>query len=335
MSLIRSLSFLGLSGFGLFLGLPGTSLAAQRTFVSVSGSDTHVAINCSSTLPCRTFGAAYDVTDAAGEIIALDSGGFGQLAISKSISVIAPKGVTAGISVDSGVGVSISAPDIEVLLRGLTITGTGGSYGVQVNAAAKVALEDCVVTRLNTSGLDIAAPATVVVRNSRFGHNSVFGLRASGNSKVFVTGSHFYSNAGGGLLVYSTGLPGTLAVVSRSHAHGNASFGFYAQAHSGGVAQIDLVAATISEHSSTGVISYSDGGSAAVSVRRSVLSANSFAGMQSIGAGARLISSGNVITKSQTGMIQVSGGVIETDGSNVVRGNVTNTSGVITNISGT
>ncbi len=62
------LSFLVLLG-----ALP--AYAAQRTFVSTSGSDANTASNCTSTAPCRGFTAALTVTDAGGEIVVLTSGG--------------------------------------------------------------------------------------------------------------------------------------------------------------------------------------------------------------------------------------------------------------------
>jgi hypothetical protein len=49
-------------------------LPAKRTFVSGTGNDAH---DCSRITPCRTFPVALTKTAAGGEIIALDSGGFG------------------------------------------------------------------------------------------------------------------------------------------------------------------------------------------------------------------------------------------------------------------
>src|SRR5512143_3979157 len=78
------------------LGLAGTALAAQRTFVASYGSD---ANPCSVTQPCRGFAAAILQADAGGEVVVLDSGGYGPVTIGKSIALIAPEGVYAGISV--------------------------------------------------------------------------------------------------------------------------------------------------------------------------------------------------------------------------------------------
>ena len=81
--------------------------AVQRTFVSTGGSD---SASCSLSAPCRGFTAAAAQTSSGGEVIVLDSGGYGPVTLTKSISLIAAPGVHAGISVFSGDGVVIAAP---------------------------------------------------------------------------------------------------------------------------------------------------------------------------------------------------------------------------------
>ena len=46
----------------------------------------------------------FTVTDSGGEIVVLSSGGYGPVLINKSVSIIAPEGIYAGISVFSGSG---------------------------------------------------------------------------------------------------------------------------------------------------------------------------------------------------------------------------------------
>jgi hypothetical protein len=94
----------------LFLALfASTSMAqAQRTFVSGLGSDGNP---CTRAAPCRTLTTALAQTNAGGELIVLDSAGYGAFAIGKSVSVIASPGVYAGISVFSGDGIVINAGD--------------------------------------------------------------------------------------------------------------------------------------------------------------------------------------------------------------------------------
>ncbi len=88
-----------LASIPLVLVVAASANAAQRTFVSTAGFDTN---DCSLTAPCRGFAKALTVTDVGGEIVVLDSGGYGAVAIGQPVSIIAPSGVYAGISVFAG-----------------------------------------------------------------------------------------------------------------------------------------------------------------------------------------------------------------------------------------
>src|ERR671938_462835 len=75
-------------GMGLFAGalLAATAANAQatRTWVSGVGDDVNP---CSRTAPCKTFAGAISKTAIAGEIDALDDGGYGAVTITKSITI--------------------------------------------------------------------------------------------------------------------------------------------------------------------------------------------------------------------------------------------------------
>ena len=112
----------------LIAAAAGTAHAqVQRTFVKSTGNDGNP---CSLTAPCRGFAAALAQTAANGEIIVLDSAGYGAVTISQSVSIIAPPGVYAGISVFSGTGIAITGTNVRVVLKGLSINGQGGSNGI-------------------------------------------------------------------------------------------------------------------------------------------------------------------------------------------------------------
>jgi len=107
----------------LFL-TPGLAQAAPqpqaRTFVSAkTGSD---SANCSRTSPCRTFNRAISLTSPGGEVVALDSGGYGAVTISQAVTLEAPDGVYAGMTVSAGDGITVAAGASDVIvLRGLTV----------------------------------------------------------------------------------------------------------------------------------------------------------------------------------------------------------------------
>ncbi len=110
--------------------------AAQRTFVRSDGIDSNP---CTLQQPCRGFAAAILLTDPNGEIVVLDSAGYGSVTVTKAVSIIAPPGVYAGISVfaaQDGVTVNAGATD-KVALRGLAINGQGGNRGIVVTAARR------------------------------------------------------------------------------------------------------------------------------------------------------------------------------------------------------
>ena len=101
-----------------------------RTYVASSGLDTN---DGRLATPCRSIGAALAQTDPGGEIIVLDSAGYGAVTINKAVSVIAPPGIYAGITVTAGIGIDVTAG--VVALRGLTIRGPGGDVGIHVGNA--------------------------------------------------------------------------------------------------------------------------------------------------------------------------------------------------------
>src|SRR5260370_33559050 len=101
---------------------------AQRTFVSGKGSDNNP---CSLAAPCRTFFTAVGAVGSGGEVIVLDSAGYGAFQINKSVTVTVPPGVYAGISVFSGDGISINAGSTDVvILRGVGLNQFGGTNGI-------------------------------------------------------------------------------------------------------------------------------------------------------------------------------------------------------------
>src|SRR5262245_59814383 len=126
-------------------GVSATPAAAQsfRTWVSGTGLD---ANPCSRTQPCRTFAAALGKTKAGGEIDALDPGDFGEVSITKAITIDGGPGL-AGIVQVSNAGVAVNAGSTDVVtLRNLSIQGDNinGGWGIAVFGGASVLIEHCV-----------------------------------------------------------------------------------------------------------------------------------------------------------------------------------------------
>ena len=109
-----------LVAFAAMFMLHATPAAAQatRTWVSGVGDDVNP---CSRTAPCKTFAGAISKTAAGGEINCLDSGGFGGVTITKSITIRCV-GVEGGVLVSGSNGIVINAAAADrVVLDGLDL----------------------------------------------------------------------------------------------------------------------------------------------------------------------------------------------------------------------
>ena len=140
---------------------------AQRTFVSSQGVDNP---SCSLVAPCRQFAAAVAATSAGGEVIVMDSAGYGPVTITKSVSIVSPTGVYAGISVFTGAGIVVNGSGISVVLRGLSLIGQGGIglAGIQFLQGAKLTVLDCDISRMDNYGIYASAPGGLVTVKSSF-----------------------------------------------------------------------------------------------------------------------------------------------------------------------
>jgi hypothetical protein len=154
---------------------PNTTVAqpavATRTWVSAVGDDLNP---CSRTAPCKTFAGSIAKTQNGGEINVLDNGNFGQVTITKAITIDAT-GANGFIEATT-TGVTINASDTQdVILRGLTIMGTPAvaqcpyapGSGVTILGGRSVHIEKTTISGFKTTGIDITptAQATRVVVN--------------------------------------------------------------------------------------------------------------------------------------------------------------------------
>ena len=194
--------------------------AGQRAFIVSTGSDANAAAGCTPAAPCRSLQAAHNAVDAGGEIVALDTAGYGTVVITKSVTILGNPGVVASISVASGIGVDIATPGVNVVLRNVNINGVGGSTGVNMVAGNSLTLENCVIANLS-SGVYVAAAANVRIVNSVMRGNSIRGAFIGNSATADVVNSQFTGNGGFGLYVESGAGGTTRASVSDSVASGN------------------------------------------------------------------------------------------------------------------
>jgi hypothetical protein len=166
--------------------------------VSAVGDDVNP---CTRTAPCRTFAAAANQTLPGGEIDAVDAGGFGALAVAKSVTI--DGGSSTAAIANAGVhGIIVNAATTDVVtIRHLSIGGGGaGVAGIRIVQAKRVNIEDCEIFGQGI-GIEIVsgAVASVVVRNTVVRDNIGDGLVASGGARGTVFNSTFTGNGAAGL----------------------------------------------------------------------------------------------------------------------------------------
>jgi hypothetical protein len=218
------------------LTLIGASTAfaqATNTWVSGVGDDVNP---CSRTAPCKTFPGAISKTAAGGQINALDSGGFGAVTITKSIT-IAGIGQGAGILVSGQNAITINAGVLDVVkLRHLQINGVSNSpIGIRFLAGAAL-IVDHVLIHGFVSGIETSAGSTLVHRsliaqNSSYGINILGGTVSVENSTLTRNGLAAKADGSGMLRLSKTDLydnlgalgcgTGTLASAGNNHKGAN------------------------------------------------------------------------------------------------------------------
>jgi hypothetical protein len=213
----------------------GAQAQATRTWVSGVGDD---ANPCSRTAPCKTFAGAISKTAAGGEIDALDDGGFGQVTITKSITING-RGHLAGVLASSGTnGIIINAGASDVVvIRGISFSGVGsGLNAIRYLAGKYVVVEDSTIDGFanginmvttvvngrmdirnvqmtnatatpNTYGIHIGAAGSISTISNVSVRGFSYGLTTRGGD-TYLRGSNLvnnaiaYSNQGGNMYSY-------------------------------------------------------------------------------------------------------------------------------------
>ena len=83
------------------------------------------------------FGAAIVQTSNGGEIVVLDSAGYGPVVINKPVSIVAPPGVYAGVSVLGGTGIVVNAASARSRCAGSRSTRSAARPGSTSNPATR------------------------------------------------------------------------------------------------------------------------------------------------------------------------------------------------------
>lgn len=177
----------------------------SRGVVSTTGDD---ANPCAPEAPCRTFSRALSVTQEGGEVVALDSGGYGTFTINKSISILAAPGAYAAIAVLSGDGIAINAPGDSVRLSRLSLVGVGGNNGIRVSTVGNLQIDDCTLVGLGSKGISVFGSAITagvsIYRSTIYNCGTAIGIQTVDNIDVTVEDCTLESNSTG-MLFFSPG----------------------------------------------------------------------------------------------------------------------------------
>jgi len=330
-----------------------------RTYIASYGVDTNGG---QLATPCRSIGAALAQTDPGGEIIVLDSAGYGTVSINKSVAIIAPPGIYAGITVTAGAGIDVTSG--VVTLRGLTLRGPAGAVGVHVGNAT-VYIDRCVISGLVQFGIHAdVANGEVYVSDTLIGQCAE-GLRFDGKVRFSLARVRSEANGNIGLNV----LGGARGSARDLACERNGNFGISVQNDDGGTTcylaldgalitangasgitvgipsaaragvDVAITRSTIADNGTDGVgISTHDIGTATAVISDTVIDANGLRGVAAMGVGAIAMVCGNRITRNGgMGLSQSGGGIIRTEQDNMVDGNNVGgpqTSGALTALTG-
>lgn len=229
--------------------LLSADLSAQvvRTWVATFGVDTNL---CTKAEPCRTFSTAINAVSNNGEVVALDSGGYGPFLINKPVSVLTAAGIHAAIAATSGISIEITvgASD-KVVLRNLYLNSQGSHTGLKVNSDGPVQMEGMVFRRFNFDGI-FSRSKRLYIGDSVFTENGNGAFSAplinGERLDVFITGCDFHNNQVG---VYVDG--GPKATVVDSVAAGG-TYGFRAVSQGLALTELSLERCTAT-HNTNGI----------------------------------------------------------------------------------
>jgi hypothetical protein len=171
-----------------------TQATVLRAFVSSTGADANTATNCAQAAPCKTFNAAIAVVTPGGELIALDTSGYGPItSINKAITIATVPGATAFVVAAAGTAaftVNGAASDL-IKLRNINFNGSGaaGTTGLRHNSGQLI-VENCSFQQL-TIGVDCVAKMDLINCNISGNGTGVIstgqGTEGSGSSTTVST----------------------------------------------------------------------------------------------------------------------------------------------------
>jgi hypothetical protein len=273
----------------------------DHSWVSIA---TGTGTACTRLAPCAAFSTAQAATNAGGVISVLDSGDYGNLIISTSLTVRA-EGVDGGMTI-TGINASfvsvLAGPSDIVTIEGLRLDGTG----IVFNTGAEFHVVRCVITNSTLSTYGIL-------------------LEANGPSKLSVTDTvitNAGNSQGGGIVIRPQPGGNARVALERVTINGN-TFGIAADG-SGSTGGINMTIADsmIAGNRQDGIVATTSAGGAPIGLLvTNTKSVNNAFGIRSLGPNVTVRVKNSDVTGNGAGLSFSGGGALLTYGNNAVNAN--------------
>ena len=290
LSVVLSAVFLLLQGCGTT-----SPESASHKWVSSSGDDSNP---CSRSAPCKTFAEAFTKTPVGGEISVLDSGGFGEVSITKQVTI---NGEGAMLSVAPGVNgfvVNAGANDV-VTIKNLSLFGTGGAVsGIRYIAGNQLTVEGVSISGFDGDGIDVelgkggqsAQGGKITLVNSAIGNCGKSSFKMS-SANGFATATLENARLSSSLNGVEIGSGNTFTLINRS---------------------------SITSHTSSGILAAAV--PATINVENSMIAFNAI-GVYANAPATTIRLSGNGVYNNGEGIKFTAGATVASDGTNRIEGN--------------
>jgi len=251
------------------------------------------------------------------------------------------------VSVLSGEGITMDTPGIKVALRGLSVNGQGGTYGIHYSQGSRLDVDGCTVSGMSVDGILVDGPGTISISNTTVVGNSGTGIHINAAAVVSISESFVQSNTQSGIAVRQGAnatidhttvvqngqkgigvfgvVSGTRVAVVASVITDNASDGVYAQTTAASlVSRLDVAASTIARNLNGVTLDAVGGGTVTSGVINNQIVENIGSGILASGAGATVRVSRNGVFRNAVGFNTSAGGTLFSPTTNYVRDNTTN-----------
>jgi hypothetical protein len=286
----------------LCVGAASPALAlANRVFVAARTGNNLNSCDSVST-PCQTLAGAVVQLNPDGEVIVLESGGYGPVTITQGVTIEAPAGVTAFIHPPAGDAITVNAGLATVTLKGLTLN-VGPVNGIIVNSVGTLNVVSSSITGFPTAGIEMLSGGRLNVKGTNI-TGCQYGVRVAntaGLARVSIADSHLDGNSYG-FFAATTAPGGSTTTATFSTANNNDSYGWVRGG--GGNTGVDVLNVEFCTGSANGVAGlWGNSPDASSSTRYSncVFSNNALYGVRRFNAGTVQTRGNNTIRGNGTG----------------------------------